>query len=291
MYDDREGVLTDSNGLLYMRARYYSPDMRRFVNADILAGKISNAITLNRYAYANGNPVSNIDPLGLSADERWKTVKDIYAKDKLLFDSSEMLTHAVWLGYGHVHFEQRTVNGVDKIIIFGKNVVTHSDSVDIPQRIINADNLSNYPNIGKYIDGKIAVKDAFSSYTNVIKGTAKASDYIGVVGDIAGVVLETGYAVSQYDDTEDKIIVGAYTAVTQTVSAVASTAASAATTALATTAVTAIATKFGSALGTAIAPGVGTAIGFLVGLGVGALIGVIADRGKKEYIDKIVENN
>ena len=68
MYDDREGVLTDSNGLLYMRARYYSPDMRRFVNADILAGKISNAITLNRYAYANGNPVSNIDPLGLSAE-------------------------------------------------------------------------------------------------------------------------------------------------------------------------------------------------------------------------------
>lgn len=68
MYDGREGVLTDSNGLLYMRARYYSPDMRRFVNADILAGKISNAITLNRYAYANGNPVSNIDPLGLSAE-------------------------------------------------------------------------------------------------------------------------------------------------------------------------------------------------------------------------------
>ena len=38
----------------------------RFVNADIVAGDISNAITLNRYAYANGNPVSNVDPLGLS---------------------------------------------------------------------------------------------------------------------------------------------------------------------------------------------------------------------------------
>ena len=25
-------------GLIYMRARYYSPDMRRFVNADIVAG-------------------------------------------------------------------------------------------------------------------------------------------------------------------------------------------------------------------------------------------------------------
>ena len=51
-----------------MRARYYSPELRRFINADIIAGEISNAVTLNRYAYANGNPVSNIDPFGLSAE-------------------------------------------------------------------------------------------------------------------------------------------------------------------------------------------------------------------------------
>jgi len=57
------GVVTDSNGLIYMRARYYSPEIRRFINADIIPGEISNAITLNRYAYANGNPVSFVDPL------------------------------------------------------------------------------------------------------------------------------------------------------------------------------------------------------------------------------------
>lgn len=69
-YNGRDGVVTDKNGLIYMRARYYSPAMRRFVNADIIAGEISNAITLNRYAYANGNPVSNVDPFGLSAEDR-----------------------------------------------------------------------------------------------------------------------------------------------------------------------------------------------------------------------------
>lgn len=67
-YNGRDGVVTDDNGLIYMRARYYSPDMRRFINADIIAGKISNAVTLNRYAYANGNPVSNVDPFGLSVE-------------------------------------------------------------------------------------------------------------------------------------------------------------------------------------------------------------------------------
>ena len=64
-YNGRDGVVTDDNGLIYMRARYYSPAMKRFVNADIVAGQISNAITLNRFAYANGNPVSFIDPFGL----------------------------------------------------------------------------------------------------------------------------------------------------------------------------------------------------------------------------------
>ena len=76
-YNGRDGVVTDTNGLCYMRARYYSPDMRRFINADIIAGKISNAITLNRYAYANGNPVSNVDPFGLAAENKNGSCKQI----------------------------------------------------------------------------------------------------------------------------------------------------------------------------------------------------------------------
>ena len=68
LYNGRDGVMSDENGLVYMRARYYSPVLKRFINADVIAGSITNSITLNRYAYANGNPVSNIDPFGLSAE-------------------------------------------------------------------------------------------------------------------------------------------------------------------------------------------------------------------------------
>ena len=64
-YNGRDGVITDKNGLIYMRARYYSPDMKRFINADIIPGKLHNAVTLNRFAYANGNPAMNVDPTGL----------------------------------------------------------------------------------------------------------------------------------------------------------------------------------------------------------------------------------
>jgi hypothetical protein len=40
----------------------------RFVNADTYKGTITNSATLNNYAYANGNPISLIDPFGMSAD-------------------------------------------------------------------------------------------------------------------------------------------------------------------------------------------------------------------------------
>jgi len=66
--------MTDHNGLIYMRNRYYSPILRRFVNADVLHGSISDSTSLNRYAYVNGNPVSFIDPLGLKGWSNWLKV-------------------------------------------------------------------------------------------------------------------------------------------------------------------------------------------------------------------------
>jgi RHS repeat-associated protein len=68
LYNGRDGVMTDTNGLYYMRARYYNPDIKRFMNRDVVTGSINNGQTLNRYAYVNGNPISYVDPFGLSRD-------------------------------------------------------------------------------------------------------------------------------------------------------------------------------------------------------------------------------
>jgi RHS repeat-associated protein len=75
-FNGQYGVQTDRNGLLYMRARYYNPAIRRFINQDVLFGNINPGISLNRFAYANGNPISLMDPFGLCAqsdDARFNT--------------------------------------------------------------------------------------------------------------------------------------------------------------------------------------------------------------------------
>jgi RHS repeat-associated protein len=58
------GVITDPNGLYFMRYRWYSPETRRFISEDAHFGGIVNLSSLNRYSYAGGNPVMRVDPHG-----------------------------------------------------------------------------------------------------------------------------------------------------------------------------------------------------------------------------------
>ena len=68
LYNGQYGVITDRNGLYYMRARYYDQDIKRFTNRDVVSGDITNSRSLNRYCYVQGNPVSLTDPFGLCPD-------------------------------------------------------------------------------------------------------------------------------------------------------------------------------------------------------------------------------
>lgn len=78
VYNGRDGVMTDESGLYYMRARYYSPELHRFVSQDALIGGVARSSSLNRYGFVEGNPVSFIDPLGLSAAIPWGDVGKVF---------------------------------------------------------------------------------------------------------------------------------------------------------------------------------------------------------------------
>ncbi len=51
-------------GIYYNRARYYNQRVGRFSQMDSYLGRESDPITLNKYLYANGNPVMYTDPSG-----------------------------------------------------------------------------------------------------------------------------------------------------------------------------------------------------------------------------------
>lgn len=51
-------------GLTYMQARYYDPEIGRFMGIDPFGFKEDNPIMFNRYAYANNNPYKFTDPNG-----------------------------------------------------------------------------------------------------------------------------------------------------------------------------------------------------------------------------------
>ncbi|WP_269538770.1 RHS repeat domain-containing protein [Cerasicoccus fimbriatus] len=64
LYCGMFGVMTSPEGLNYMRYRWYSPELRRFLSQDSHFGSIRDLNTLNRYAYAGGNPAMMVDPEG-----------------------------------------------------------------------------------------------------------------------------------------------------------------------------------------------------------------------------------
>jgi len=63
-YTGREN---DGTGLYYYRARYYSPELQRFINEDPikLAGGKHFYIPINLYQYVGNDPINWIDPYGL----------------------------------------------------------------------------------------------------------------------------------------------------------------------------------------------------------------------------------
>jgi RHS repeat-associated protein len=59
------GELWDSStGLQYLRARWYDPNVGRFINEDTYEGDITNPLSLNLYTYVKNNPLKYVDPSG-----------------------------------------------------------------------------------------------------------------------------------------------------------------------------------------------------------------------------------
>ncbi|WP_426286314.1 RHS repeat domain-containing protein [Luteibacter sp. E-22] len=62
------GHISDpDSGLIYMQARYYDPDIGRFLSNDPVGLQPGDTFGNNNYSYVNNNPVVNWDPTGMCA--------------------------------------------------------------------------------------------------------------------------------------------------------------------------------------------------------------------------------
>ena len=268
-YNGKYGVMTEPNGLVYMRARYYSPELRRFINADVIAGEISNAITLNRYAYANGNPISTVDPLGLKGFANGNPVSNIdpYGLSAEREDGNEQIKDVaisiteLWDNFNNAVDGFELIIGDVKFIKNGKYIDIQGDKAillkyGIKQTRINANDIKSFEGIAKFVNTSSAVSSALKSKSNwALAGLT--------------ITMDTIYEVSQYEETTDKWIVGSYTVVSGIIGAGLSIAGSA---------------TVAAAVGSAVCPGVGTVAGILAGVATGWIYEKFINAPAKEYI-------
>ena len=197
-YNGRDGVVTDTNGLIYMRARYYSPDMKRFVNADVIAGQISNAITLNRYAYANGNPVSFVDPFGLSAERGSNTVSrflknisDVYDLFSENLDIFNFFKDSITNVYDYIKYGFRLIRKGNYIVVKGARTAAAI------RRGITGTRYS-ISSVNKYWDilGDIDLPNSLKSEFLPFKPSGRGING-GAVLNYLGIALKTGVGIAE----------------------------------------------------------------------------------------------
>ena len=62
------GEQTNENGLVYLRARHYNPNVAIMTALDPYEGDAGRPMSLNGYAWVEGDPISNADPSGMQTN-------------------------------------------------------------------------------------------------------------------------------------------------------------------------------------------------------------------------------
>ena len=60
----------------YLMARYYNPNIARFITEDPYRGELNDPLSLNRYVYVNNNPLIYYDPSGHFGEGIWNWYKE-----------------------------------------------------------------------------------------------------------------------------------------------------------------------------------------------------------------------
>ncbi|MGP8330097.1 MAG: RHS repeat-associated core domain-containing protein, partial [Methanosarcinaceae archaeon] len=97
------GENRDANGLTYLRARYLDSSVGRFITRDVWPGNLERSLSLNKWIYAEGNPIRYTDPSGyvIRGDERGE-IGDIRTNPSTHYQYS---CNCGWIDWAHATAE------------------------------------------------------------------------------------------------------------------------------------------------------------------------------------------
>jgi RHS repeat-associated protein len=202
LFNGRYGVQTDANGLLYMRARYYNPWICRFVNPD----PSGFAGGLNFYCYANGNPISLIDPFGLCASQGWGGNFATWLDSELtnpLMSSPTASTAVNYLAY----CEGAVVGGIADLFRLGQGTSSAMDAdngwdvaIGITQDIGRAAGITSL--VGGGIEGAMGQMGAVADGTTTLYRAVGPAELADI--QTTGVLRNLGSAEGKYFTTSSE---------------------------------------------------------------------------------------
>jgi RHS repeat-associated protein len=99
------GEQMDTSGLVYLRARYYSPAQGRFMTRDIWDGDYNQPMSYNAWLYGYGNPINRIDPTGLCAENGDEACWGVYEQIVIRCPECALMVRATELGDLQLHQE------------------------------------------------------------------------------------------------------------------------------------------------------------------------------------------
>jgi len=107
------GEMTDANGLLHLRARYYDPTVGVFASLDPFEGINSRPMSMNGYSWVEGNVANWTDPSGRQTydpDRSISAVAECYAEclDNPCYFNLQARRETAWIGQCAYFFTNAT---------------------------------------------------------------------------------------------------------------------------------------------------------------------------------------
>jgi RHS repeat-associated protein len=191
------GRENDGTGFYYYRARYYSPELHRFVSEDPLGLSSGDA---NLFSYVSNRPTNSNDPLGLKPDDSWcedsnsspssfKQAGDYTGNTSAGFQIGDWLAGLLQNDSTRIG---RVAKNVKPSLMIGKNFLKGA-SIGLAYA-----DFIQYLNNGQYLEAYVEFTKAsatvgFSEYlTRGLRGFGSGG-FGGVVGNTLQSLLETSW--------------------------------------------------------------------------------------------------